>query len=436
MSLTGDIRKTLNYAARNGIREAWHAGSERLRERSRNHYNYSVLTEADLETQRSAYRARVQAGEELPLISFLVPTYRPKLEFFREMLESVFAQTYRNYEIVIADASEDERAEELVRSLNRPEISYHRLPQNYGISGNTNAAASFAQGSYIALLDDDDLVTPDAVCEVTGCIAEQEAEIIYSDEDKCDEKARKFFEPNRKPDFNADYFLANNYICHLLVMKIELFLALGLRSEYDGAQDYDLMLRAPWSGIRHIPKVLYHWRTHEGSTAGNPGSKDYAYEAGLRALQEHFRSCRIEAVVTHSRHRGFYDVRYVPDIFTARKEVGVVGGKIVNRQHRIVGGMMDETGQVIFRGMHEMDSGPMHRADTLQDCAAVDVRCMEIRDELRSLYQTVFNASYDTHVMRAGEDELRLLSLEFCRQARNMGYLIVWDPSMTFVMDS
>lgn len=435
MSFTGDLRKTVNYAARNGIREAWYAGSERLRERAASRYRYAAPSEAELETQRTAYRARVKAGEELPLISFVVPTYQPGLDYFREMLSSVFAQTYRNFEIVIADASEDTKAEEVVREWNSPQISYHRLSRNYGISGNTNAAAVFARGSYIALLDDDDLITPDAVCEVTTCITEYAPEILYSDEDKCDEKAKKFFEPNRKPDFNADYFLANNYICHLLVMKIELFLALGLRSEYDGAQDYDLMLRAPWSGIRHIPQVLYHWRTHEGSTAGNPGSKDYAYEAGMRALKEHFRSCRIEAEVTHSRHRGFYDVRYIPDIFTARKEVGVVGGKILNRHHRIVGGMMDEAGNVVFAGMHEMDSGPMHRADTLQDCAAVDVRCMEIRDELRSLYQTVFNASYDTHVMRAGEDDLRLLSLEFCRHVRNMGYLIVWDPKMTFTLD-
>ncbi|SEA13189.1 Glycosyl transferase family 2 [Lachnospiraceae bacterium NK3A20] len=435
MTFFSDLAKTLNYAGRNGLRETMVAASERLRSRAGAHYVYRAPSDADLDLQRTAYRARREAGEELPLISFLVPVYEPNLHYLEAMLRSCLDNTYQNFEIVVADASPEDAGEKLAESFSTDKISWHRLPKNLGISGNTNAAAEFARGDYVALLDYDDLITQDALFEITSVISEFSPEIIYTDEDKCDEKAEKFFEPNHKPGFNVDYFFANNYICHLLVMKRELFLALKLRSTYDGAQDYDLMLRAPWSEIRHVPKVLYHWRTHQGSTAGNPGSKDYAYEAGLLALKEHFRSCRIDADVIHSRHRGFYDVTYQPDIFTARKEVGVVGGKLVDRNHRIVGGMMDEAGRVAFAGMHEMESGPMHRADTMQDVAAVDVRCMQIRDELRPVYQAVFNASYETHIMKAGEDELRIMSLEFCRQARNMGYLIVWDPRMSRRME-
>ncbi|MDO4284429.1 MAG: glycosyltransferase, partial [Eubacteriales bacterium] len=362
-----------------------------------------------------------------PVISVLVPVCDPDGRFFRELIESVLAQTYGNWELILADAGMTQEAKEIALSYSDPRIRYHRLEKNGGISENTNAAAAFAQGDYVAFLDHDDLLTPDALFEAAGEIVRTGAEILYTDEDKCDASGARFFEPNRKPDFNLDYFQANNYICHFLLMKRELFLALGLRSAYDGAQDYDLMLRAPKSEIAHIGRVLYHWRTHSRSTAGNPGSKDYAYEAGKAALEDHFRECRIQAQVTHSRHRGFYDVTYLPDIFTARKDVGVLGGKLINGRRRIVGGLYDEEGNALFLGMHEQESGPMHRADTMQDAAAVDVRCMQIRPELYSLYESVFGVSYDTHVMQSGAG-LKELSVIFCRSARSLGYRVVWDP--------
>ena len=429
MGIIGDFEKTLRYAARNGVRETWYAALERLKENMGASYIYEAPALDVLEKQKQAYTA-LSAEKELPLISFLVPLYEPDEKFLREMILSVLSQTYGNYELVIADGSTDNAALPVISSFESDRIVYFRLRGNGGISANTNEAAARASGAYVALLDYDDLLTPDAVCRVTETILALQPEIIYSDEDKCDSTGKKFFDPNRKPDFNPDYFLANNYICHLLVMKTELFKALRLRSEFDGAQDYDLMLRAPWSGIVHIPEVLYHWRTHKGSTAGNPGSKDYAYEAGKRALEDYFRCGHIDAEVTHSRHRGFYRVEYRPDIFTARPDVGVVGGKVLDARRRIVGGMMDEDGKVLFEGMHEMESGRMHRADTVQDAAAVDVRCMQIRDELRPLYMSVFNTSYDDHVMR-GEDSLVRKSIEFCRKAREQGYFIVWDPFMT-----
>ncbi len=435
MAFWTDLNKTIKYARRNGLRETYYAAIERLSDKVGTSYQYEAPTLERLEEQRQQWRKRSQ-DENLPLISFLVPLYQPDLCFLREMLESVERQTYGNWELILADGSDSKAAANLAASWKDERIHYKPLGANGGISRNTNAAAALAQGEYIALLDYDDLLTPDAVFEITHKIGRTGAEILYSDEDKCDSTGEHFFEPNRKPDFNPDYFLTNNYICHLLVMKRSLFMALQLRPEYDGAQDYDLMLRAPWSGVVHIGKVLYHWRTHASSTAGNPGSKNYAYAAGKAALEEHFRICRIEAKVSESRHNGFFRVEYVPDIFTQRREVGVVGGKLLGKNHRIVGGMMDENGKVEFEGMHEMESGPMHRADTMQDAMAVDVRCMEIRDELRPLYQSVFNESYEGRGMKEKtSDDLKARSLEFCRQVRQQGYLVVWDPYMTRILE-
>ena len=481
------MRKTLRYAGRNGLAPAWYAARERLRERMQPPYVYEAPDEEALAAQRQAwaalaagrpvrevfgaeasggagtvaaqgsgaYAAAAEASGDAeaessaaqdsgayaaaaessggssraaaPFFSLLVPAYEPGETFLRALIDSVLAQTYGGFELIIADAGETDGTQETTLSYHDARIVYRRLPKNGGISANTNAAAQFARGDYVALLDHDDLLTPDALYEAAAALVRTGAEILYTDEDKCDGTGRRFFEPNRKPDFNLDYLLANNYICHLLVMKRGLFQALGLRSEFDGAQDYDLLLRAPKSSVVHVPKVLYHWRTHRGSTAGNPASKDYAYEAGRAALVSYFAQRQIQAQVEHAKHRGFYEVTYRPDIFTEREDVGVVGGKIVNRRRRIVGGLYDEDGGALFLGMHEQESGPMHRADTVQDAAAVDVRCMRIRPELYELYKSVFGVSYDTHVMLSS-DGLKELSLVFCRAARKLGYRVVWDP--------
>ena len=455
MGIKEDIAKTLSYAKRNGIKEAYYAAGERLRQRRSAPYRYEEIPEEECERQRHD----AQSWQGSPLISLLVPAYRPDPRFLKEMLESVLAQTYPHFELILADASDTVRelkasrirhaqsagsetedtgeeartaAEQILGELKDPRLHYVYLKENGGISSNTNAAALAARGDYVALLDYDDLLTRDALYEMASAIRSLDGapEILYSDEDKCDEQGRSFFEPNRKPDFNEDYFLANNYICHLMMMRRELFLALKLRSEYDGAQDYDLLLRAPKSGIVHIPKVLYHWRTHSGSTAGNPASKDYAYEAGRAALQDYFDSRGIRAQVVHSRHRGFYDVRYLPDLFSARKEVGIIGGKVVDKKDRIVGGMMDENGNVAFEGLRSVESGLMHRADTRQTAVAVDVRCMEIRPELRPLYREIFGAPYEEHILKGSTEQLRSRSIEFCHRARLMGYRTVFEPAM------
>ena len=448
MSLITDLRKTLSYAKRNGIKEALFAAGERLKQRRSLVYSYAAPDPESLRIQRSDSE-RLENGETpdavfrcpckmlyAPVISILVPAYDPVEEYFDALIRSVLGQTYGRFELIIADVGNSDTAKKTALSYSDPRIRYFRLPSNGGISENTNAAAMLAEGDYVTFLDHDDLLTEDALYEVAQVLMKTGAEIVYSDEDKCDESGTRFFEPNLKPDLNLDYLYANNYICHLLVMKRELFLALKLRAQFDGAQDYDLVLRAPKSEVAHVAKVLYHWRSHSDSTAQNPENKNYAYDAGRRALEEYFAQAGIRASVADAKHRGFYRVSYDPDIFTERREVGILGGRILNRRHRVVGGMMDLQGNVLFLGMHELESGLVHRADTVQDADAVDAACMLIRPELYSLYREVFGTDYAPYGegrLKRSEKERQdtvAKSLVFCRRAVQMGYLIVWDPEM------
>lgn len=448
MSVPEDFRKTIKYLQRNGVQDTFYAAMERLGERRTEEaaYHYEPASPERLASQRADWQ-RVEEGcapeavfgpetfvRAIPKISVLCPAYRTKTEYLTALLDSMLAQTYSRWELILADASEDSSVGRVVRPYAERDarIRYVKLEVNGGISRNTNEAALHAAGEYVAFLDHDDFLEPDALSEAALGIMRTGCEILYTDEDKCDECGQMYFEPNRKPDFNYDYLLSNNYICHLLVMKRGLFLALKLREKFDGAQDYDLLLRAPKTRICHVPRILYHWRTHRGSTAGSPGEKSYAAEAGRLSLSQYFASHGMDTEVRHSRHLGFYDVIYHPDIFTVRPDVGVLGGKIVNRHRRIIGGELREDGTARFLGRHERESGPMHIMDTRHDCTAVDVRCMKIRPELRGLYEEVFGSPYESHVLLPDRD-YRKESLDFCRRAAEAGYRIVWEPEMRAV---
>ena len=169
---------------------------------------------------------------------------------------------------------------------------YRYIGENLGISGNTNKAVEMATGDFIVLCDHDDLITPDALFEFAKeIVADEEVDSIYSDEDKIDENSYDVFDPSFKPDFNIDMLRSQNYICHLYGVRRELVEKYGkFNSEYDGAQDYDFILRMSEHSrkIAHVAKILYHWRTHQGSTALNPESKMYAYDAGARAIRAHY----------------------------------------------------------------------------------------------------------------------------------------------------
>lgn len=239
-----------------------------------------------------------------------------------EMIESVRNQTYGNWQLCLADGSDAEHNEVEKRCKYYSKIDsrvvYKKLKVNGGISENTNACLELADGEYIGLFDHDDLLTPDCLFEVIKRINEKEnVDIVYTDEDKLLYDPTKtnsdFVEPHFKSDFNLDLFRTNNYICHFFVVRKSIVdIVGGFRSEYDGSQDYDFIFRCVEQArtIEHISKILYHWRIHANSTAANPQSKMYCYDAGKRAIESHLKRVGVTADVEMTEHLGFYRVKY------------------------------------------------------------------------------------------------------------------------------
>lgn len=251
-----------------------------------------------------------------PKISIVVPLYKTPEQYLVEMIESVKNQTYGNWELCLSDGSgENSPIDSLLKKYaaedERIQVVSHT--QSLKISENTNAALGLSTGDYIAFADHDDLLAPNALYECVNLInSDPAADIIYTDEDKVDMDGKEHFMPHFKSDFNIDLLCSVNYICHLLVVKREIYEAAGmLDPEFDGAQDYDFVLRCieKTSHIRHIPKVLYHWRAHKDSTAENLGSKDYAFEAGRKAVQAHYDRIGIPAVVMKMQKNDLYFYR-------------------------------------------------------------------------------------------------------------------------------
>ncbi len=258
-----------------------------------------------------------QSFEFEPKLSILVPMYRTPLNFFQELIESVQGQVYSNWELCLADGSEaDTEAGSWAANLALVDsrIKYQRLPENKGISGNTNAAMSMATGEYIVLCDHDDLLALDALYHVVRALNDDPSlDIIYTDEDKIGTDSKGHFDPNFKPDFNLDFFRCGNYICHMFVARRQIAQSVGFKSEYDGAHDFDFILRCIEQSdkIHHIPRLLYFWRCHELSTAVNSESKPYAYLAGVKAVQAHIDRCGIKAKVSLRENMlGYYDISY------------------------------------------------------------------------------------------------------------------------------
>ena len=248
--------------------------------------------------------------------SIVVPTYHTPEIFLRQMIESVLGQTFCRVELILADGSNDDSVEKIVAEYAEKDtrVKYQRLSENKGISENTNEGLKMATGDYIGLLDHDDILERHALYEVRMAIAKNpEADVLYTDEDKVSFDLATYFEPHIKPDFNPDLLRSNNYICHFLVFKKDLLNQVGgFRSEFDGAQDFDLVLRLTEKAksVVHIPQVLYHWRSHDASTATNPMSKLYAYEAGKRAVEAHLERCGESGSVSDTRFYGFYQTTY------------------------------------------------------------------------------------------------------------------------------
>ena len=271
---------------------------------------YNELKDADLKEQaRTEFKI-------MPKISLVVPMYKTKEKFLKELVECLVRQSYQDWELCLADGSEKENPvyKKYVESDSR--IKYKFLNENLGISGNTNKALEMVTGEYIALLDHDDTLSEYALYEVVNCINKYpDAEFMYSDEDKIDENGNRY-DAYFKPDFAIDTLRAQNYICHFSVFKKELMDKLGgFRSEYDGAQDYDIFLRMAETvdpkNIKHIPRILYHWRVHNESTAKlDSNAKDYAFISGSKAIADHLKRVGLEGEVSKGCIPGIYRVDY------------------------------------------------------------------------------------------------------------------------------
>lgn len=250
-----------------------------------------------------------------PLISIIVPTFNTPLNFLREMIDSVISQSYSNWELCIADGSTQQDVIDVIKAYATKDmrVKYTLLDKNYGIAGNTNKALEMATGVYVGLFDHDDLLTSDCLFEIVSSLQDVKHDIIYTDEDKTDSATKNFKEPNFKPDYNVDLFYSHNYITHFFIVKRSIINKVGgFQSEYDGAQDYDIMFRCieQSTTIHHIPKILYHWRMHEASTAANPESKMYCYEAGKRAIDDHFKRIGLNAEAEVLNLWGLYRIHY------------------------------------------------------------------------------------------------------------------------------
>lgn len=269
---------------------------------------------------RDRLAQRVAAMADRPLISVLMPSYNPNPVWLREAIESVRGQIYPNWELCIADdASPSAEVRTILQSYadSDPRIKVVLRPKNGHISAASNSALELVAGAWIALMDHDDLLPADALFWVADCIASHpDVQLIYSDEDKVDEALNRSG-PYFKCDWNADLFRSQNMFSHLGVLSADLVRAVGgFRLGMEGSQDWDLVLRCmervEARQVRHIPRVLYHWRVHAESTAKSMDAKPYAVVAGERALNEHFERTQTRAT---AEHIGFgYRVHYaLPD---------------------------------------------------------------------------------------------------------------------------
>ena len=257
---------------------------------------YGTASFPDEETRK---RQREAVFAKRVKISILVPLFNTPENFLREMLDSVLNQTYENWELCLADGSDDahksvgEVCQEYAKEDGRGRIIYRKLARNEGISGNTNECLKMATGEYVGLFDHDDILHPSALYEYVKAVNEQDADYIY-----CDETTFKSGDINRmltmhfKPDYAVDNLRANNYICHFSVFDRKLLDGTELfRTRFDGSQDHDMILRLTDRArkVVHVPKLLYYWRSHEGSVASGIDAKPYVVEAARGAVADHLR---------------------------------------------------------------------------------------------------------------------------------------------------
>lgn len=314
------IGRTLVYLKKNGLRATVYrvlkgAGPMPVDKRKLK----KIAEDYYISAQRREQEENAQFPKDIKF-SVLVPLYNTPDSFLKAMIESVQAQTYKNWELCLADGSDKEHSfvGEICKKYADGDrrIKYEKLERNLGISENINACIRMATGEYIALFDHDDLLHPSALYEVMRAICEHGADFVYTDENTFSEEPRDAYNPHFKPDFSPDTLRSYNYICHLSAFSRELLDSVGyFRSEYDGSQDYDLILRLTEKAknVFHIRKILYYWRAHKNSVAQDVGAKPYTVTAAKKALAAHLERCGLKGEVLDSSVPTTYHIKYEID---------------------------------------------------------------------------------------------------------------------------
>ena len=435
-----------------------------------------AISEAELDEQRKAH------FEKEPLISIVVPLYKTPVQYLAALVQSVKEQTYANWELCLSDGSgkseSDNDAGGAVQAPLRAMLGHLQGADSrirvvtsdtpLGISDNTNQALGIAKGEYIAFADHDDLLAPNALYENVKVINEHpDVQFIYSDEDKVDGAGKRYFMPHFKPDYNQAMLESTNYFCHLCLVSRSLYEQIGgLIAEYDGAQDYDFVLRCveqiqDKEQIRHIPKILYHWRSYAQSTAESADRKDYANDAGIKALKAHYDRLGLKAdiepvekggIVYLGMYRTCYQIEGNPKVtvikgdeqpeetagdyilflsedaetitedhaqellsYCALPDVGAVSAKVYGADGCIqyAGGFLREDGSPCnaFTGFMHDDPGYFGRAIVAQDVNVASDACVMVKAKLLD-------------VDDANQKDLAAV----CRKIREMGKRIVFDP--------
>lgn len=286
----------------------------RLKKNNREYQHWISKSEPKLFNGTKAFLAEYKG----PLISVVVPCYNTPLKYLTPLIESVLGQEYDNWQLCLADGSDDPKSKHLIKEASRhnKKILYIDIGENLGIVENTNRGLAEAKGEFVAFLDHDDVLSPYALSEVVAALIKNpDFDLIYSDEDKLSEDGTERLLPFFKPDWSPDLLFGVNYITHFVVARKTLVDEIGgVRKGFDGAQDYDFLLRLTekTDKIGHIPKILYHWRLADGSTSKNVEEKDYADTAGRQALADAVKRRGIKAEVVELPERPTnYRLKYI-----------------------------------------------------------------------------------------------------------------------------
>lgn len=312
--LVGVTTRTVGYFSRNGLKNTIRKIKFELKYKNQENYDFWIDVHEDYD--KKAIIEEIKAFTYKPKVSIVMPVYNVEEQWLRACVESVRNQYYENWELCIADDnSSDAHIKPLLEEFkmldSRIKVVYRE--ENGHISEASNSALAIATGEFVGLLDNDDTLADFALYEVVKLLNQHpQADLIYSDEDKLSEDNKRS-QPFFKTDWAPDILLATNYICHFGVYRKNIIDEIGgFRKGYEGAQDYDLVLRftEKTDQIFHIQKILYHWRMISNSTAVNPDSKGYAFEAGLKSLEDALERRGIKGTVSHGAFPGVYNIEY------------------------------------------------------------------------------------------------------------------------------